>query len=97
MATGFAAQAALALQLADTHARARGSARLLAIMNDRDRISRDLHDLVIQRLYAAGLGLHSLARRYIPTPRDTVPYRPGRATRPGHPRPAHHDLRPAPR
>ncbi|TNB67764.1 GAF domain-containing sensor histidine kinase [Arthrobacter sp. BB-1] len=34
---------------------------LLAV--DRDRIARDLHDLVIQRLFAAGMGIQSL-RRY---------------------------------
>ncbi|MEZ5177374.1 MAG: PAS domain S-box protein [Acidimicrobiales bacterium] len=32
----------------------------LALVEDRDRIARDLHDTVIQRLFAAGLGLQSL-------------------------------------
>jgi GAF domain-containing protein len=68
VAAGFAAQAALALQLADAHAQAGEAAPLLAILEDRDRIARDLHDLVIRRLYSAGLSLHSLARRYIPDP-----------------------------
>lgn len=31
----------------------------LAVISDRDRIARDLHDVVIQRLFAAGLQLHS--------------------------------------
>jgi signal transduction histidine kinase len=38
----------------------------LAILSDRDRIARDLHDLVIQRLFATGLqlqGLQMLAER----------------------------------
>ena len=35
----------------------------LAVLEDRDRIGRDLHDLVIQRLFAVGLGLESTARR----------------------------------
>jgi signal transduction histidine kinase len=32
------------------------------VFEDRDRIGRDLHDLVIQRLFAVGLGLESTAR-----------------------------------
>ncbi len=35
----------------------------LNVLEDRERIARDLHDLVIQRLFAAGLGLQSLAAR----------------------------------
>lgn len=31
----------------------------LAVISDRDRIARDLHDVVIQRLFASGLKLHS--------------------------------------
>lgn len=54
----FAEQATLALQLA----RAREDQQRLALFEDRDRIGRDLHDLVIQRLFALGLGLESLAR-----------------------------------
>ncbi|MDT0267144.1 GAF domain-containing protein [Streptomyces sp. DSM 44915] len=50
-ATQFAQQAALALLLI----RARRDRELLAVLEDRDRIARDLHDLVIQRLFAVGL------------------------------------------
>ena len=32
------------------------------LFEDRDRIGRDLHDLVIQRLFAVGLGLQGTAR-----------------------------------
>jgi signal transduction histidine kinase len=32
------------------------------VLEDRDRIARDLHDLVIQRLFAIGLGLEGLSR-----------------------------------
>jgi two-component system, NarL family, sensor histidine kinase DevS len=39
----------------------------LAIYEDRDRIARDLHDLIIQRLFATGLGLQSLMPRAQPT------------------------------
>ncbi|MGW4489217.1 GAF domain-containing protein [Amycolatopsis sp. NPDC004368] len=55
----FADQAALALQLA---ARQR-AARELDVLSDRDRIARDLHDHVIQRLFAVGLALKSTQRR----------------------------------
>ena len=51
----FAEQAALALQVA----RAREDRELLAVFTDRDRIGRDLHDLVIQRLFAIGLSLEN--------------------------------------
>jgi signal transduction histidine kinase len=56
--TGFAAQAAIALELADR----RGEAERFAIIQDRDRIGRDLHDLVIQRLFATGMQLQSAIR-----------------------------------
>lgn len=55
----FAGHVALALRLA----RARRERQQLALYEDRDRIARDLHDLVIQRLFAVGLGLQSLYRR----------------------------------
>jgi signal transduction histidine kinase len=58
MPASFAEQATLALQLA----RAREDQQRLALFEDRDRIGRDLHDLVIQRLFAVGLGLESVAR-----------------------------------
>ncbi|GIJ44336.1 histidine kinase [Virgisporangium aliadipatigenens] len=49
----FAGQAALALE----RARAQDERELLAVLGDRERIARDLHDVVIQRLFAAGLQL----------------------------------------
>ena len=49
----FAAQAGIALELADR----RSDAERLSLYEDRDRIARDLHDLVIQRLYATGMSL----------------------------------------
>jgi signal transduction histidine kinase len=54
----FAEQAALALQVA----RARAAEQKLVVFEDRDRIGRDLHDLVIQRLFAIGLGLENTSR-----------------------------------
>jgi signal transduction histidine kinase len=59
MLTSFAAQAGIGLELAE-HRRV---AERLAVFEDRDRIARDLHDLVIQRLYATGMSLQSLAAR----------------------------------
>jgi signal transduction histidine kinase len=49
----FAAQAGVALELATR----RAEAERLSLYEDRDRIARDLHDLVIQRLYATGMSL----------------------------------------
>ncbi len=57
MIVTFAAQAALALE----RVRAQEESDLLAILADRERIARDLHDVVIQRLFATGLGLQSIA------------------------------------
>ena len=59
MIASFADQAALALQLA---AKQR-AARELDVLGDRDRIARDLHDHVIQRLFAVGLAMQSTQRR----------------------------------
>lgn len=57
MAAGFAAQASLALQLAD----AREAAERMIMLEERDRIARDLHDHVIQELFSIGLGLEGIA------------------------------------
>jgi len=54
----FAGHAAVALQLAE----ARREGERVHLYEDRDRIARDLHDLVIQRLFASGMALESLAR-----------------------------------
>jgi signal transduction histidine kinase len=54
----FAEQAALALEVDQ----ARVDHERLAVFEDRDRIGRDLHDLVIQRLFAVGLALESTGR-----------------------------------
>ncbi|MEV0220598.1 GAF domain-containing protein [Streptomyces sp. NPDC050704] len=59
LAAQFASQAALALVLADAQ---QGRERL-AVFEDRDRIARDLHDLVVQRLFATGMMLESTQRR----------------------------------
>ncbi len=55
----FAEQAALSLQVTRSHA----DRERLALFEDRDRIGRDLHDLVIQRLFAVGLSLQGAGRQ----------------------------------
>ena len=58
-AAAFAQKAALALQLTE----ARQAQQRLELYADRDRIARDLHDHVIQRLFATGMTLESLVRQ----------------------------------
>ncbi|MEU6080354.1 GAF domain-containing protein [Streptomyces sp. NPDC047108] len=69
LATRFAAQAALALVLAE----AQRDRERLAVYEERDRIARDLHDLVIQRLFATGMMLEAArSRREVPALRDGI-------------------------
>ena len=63
MIATFSSYAALAMILA----RAQQDRERLAVFEDRDRIARDLHDLVIQRLFATGLALQGLTPR-LPQP-----------------------------
>jgi signal transduction histidine kinase len=58
LADSFGSQAAVTLVLE----RARREHERLAVYEDRDRIARDLHDLVIQRLFATGMMLHGTTR-----------------------------------
>ncbi|GAQ59964.1 redox sensor histidine kinase response regulator DevS [Streptomyces scabiei] len=55
---GFAAQAAVVMELTER----RRDAEQIALLEDRDRIARDLHDLAIQRLFATGMTLQSAGR-----------------------------------
>jgi two-component system, NarL family, sensor histidine kinase DevS len=57
--TAFANQAGLVVLLAEgSTARQR-----VAVYEERERIARDLHDVIVQRLYAAGMQLDLLGRR----------------------------------
>ncbi|MEU3467345.1 GAF domain-containing protein [Streptomyces sp. NPDC006687] len=60
---GFASQAALAFELADR----RRATEQMSLLEDHDRIARDLHDLAIQRLFATGMTLQS-AQRFVDHP-----------------------------
>jgi signal transduction histidine kinase len=57
MITAFAGHTALAVEFL----RASADRQRLAVLEDRDRIAQDLHDLVIQRLFAVGLGLQGVS------------------------------------
>ncbi|MEV4536650.1 GAF domain-containing protein [Asanoa sp. NPDC049518] len=57
MVGSFANQAALAIELAEARAEQQRS----AMLHERERIAADLHDHVIQRLFAAGLSLQAAA------------------------------------
>jgi signal transduction histidine kinase len=51
------------VSLAWTHERAQTDLQRLRVVEDRERIGRDLHDTVIQRLFATGLSLQASVRR----------------------------------
>ena len=57
MVTSFAQHASVALELADL----RREAVRMALLEDRTRIARDFHDLVIQQLFASGMTLQGIA------------------------------------
>jgi len=58
MVTALAGAAGIAIENARLHARVAD----LAMFEDRERIARELHDTVIQRLFATGLTLQALIR-----------------------------------
>jgi signal transduction histidine kinase len=57
MAADFAVQASVAIELA----RGRADRQRLDLVEDRNRIARDLHDHVIQRLFGSGMTLQAIA------------------------------------
>jgi signal transduction histidine kinase len=58
LVVGLAAAAGVAIENARLHARLHE----LAVIEDRERIARDLHDTVIQRLFATGMSLQGTVR-----------------------------------
>ena len=67
MAADFASQASVAIELA----RARADRSKWELVDERNRIARDLHDHVIQRLFASGMTLQSAAAT-LPEPARSV-------------------------
>lgn len=59
LAESLAAQAALALELAS----ARHAEDVASLLDERDRIGRDLHDFAIQQLFAAGMQLDATKQK----------------------------------
>jgi signal transduction histidine kinase len=53
---------ALAAGIAIENTRLQDRVRVVSVLDDRDRIARDLHDRVIQRIYAVGMSLQGAVR-----------------------------------
>ena len=53
---------ALAAGIAIENTRLHDTVRVMSVLDDRDRIARDLHDRVIQRIYAVGMSLQGAVR-----------------------------------
>jgi signal transduction histidine kinase len=66
--SAFAAQASVVLELA----RAREREQRLQVQADRERIARDLHDHVVQRIFATGLALDRISRSLEETEPDAA-------------------------
>jgi signal transduction histidine kinase len=58
LAEALAVAAGIAIENTRLHERV----RILSVLDDRDRIARDLHDRVIQRVYAVGMSLQGAVR-----------------------------------
>ncbi|MBI4562006.1 MAG: GAF domain-containing protein [Candidatus Rokubacteria bacterium] len=67
--TGLANQAAIAIE----NARLQGELSDLARLEERERIAQDLHDGIIQAIYATGLGLEECVRVADEDPREVKP------------------------
>jgi len=69
LVVGLAAVAGVAIENARLHARVRDA----AVIEDRERIARDLHDTVIQQLYATGMSLTAALRHAtVPEVRERI-------------------------
>lgn len=69
----LADQLAVAVENIQLHRQQREQSRSLAVAEERDRIGRDLHDGVIQSIYAAGLTLEDIASRSDKEPQEVEP------------------------
>jgi signal transduction histidine kinase len=68
LVVGLAAAAGVAIENARLHSRLHE----MALVEDRERIARDLHDTVIQRLFATGLSLQGTTRLVQSDPQTAV-------------------------
>jgi signal transduction histidine kinase len=68
MAADFAVQASVAIELA----RGRADRQRLELVEDRNRIARDLHDHVIQRLFGSGMSLQAVASTLPDEPQSMI-------------------------
>jgi signal transduction histidine kinase len=68
LVVGLAAAAGVAIENVRLHTRVQE----LALLEDRERIARDLHDTVIQRLFATGLSLQGVARLFRADPQGAI-------------------------
>jgi len=64
---------AVAVENIQLHRQQRDQSRSLAVAEERERIGRDLHDGVIQSIYAAGLTLEDIASRADKEPQEVGP------------------------
>jgi signal transduction histidine kinase len=63
LAEALAQAAGIAIESSRLH----DQVRIISVLDDRDRIARDLHDRVIQRIFAVGMTLQGVARMPDPT------------------------------
>ena len=68
LVVGLAAAAGVAIENARLHAQVQE----MTLLHDRERIARDLHDTVIQRLFATGMSLQGTVRLVRPDPDSAV-------------------------
>jgi signal transduction histidine kinase len=68
LVVGFAAAAGVAIENARLHSRLHE----MGLVEDRERIARDLHDTVIQRLFATGMSLQGTVRMVRNEPDTTI-------------------------
>jgi signal transduction histidine kinase len=68
IAVALAAAAGVAIENAHLQERV----RQVAVLEDRERMARDLHDTIIQRLFATGLGLQALTHLAAPDVADRI-------------------------
>ena len=69
----LADQLAVAIENISLHDRQSDQSRRLAVADERDRIGRDLHEGVIQSMYAVGLTLEDIAGQAARSPEAVRP------------------------